>query len=57
MKIYRIFEDRVGDITPWTEIAFTIGRIIGYILMFGAGFAIGSIIRGIVLGILYGPAV
>ena len=56
MKIYRIFEDSVGDVTLWSDIAFTIGRIIGYILMFGGGFAIGSIIRGIVLGILYGPA-
>lgn len=56
MKIYRIFEDRVGDITPWTDIAFAIGRVIGYILMFVGGFAIGSIIRGVLLALLYGPA-
>ena len=39
------------------EIMYAIGRVMGFLLLFGGGVIIGQIIRGFVMAILYGPAV
>jgi hypothetical protein len=39
------------------EIMYAIGRVIGFLLMFGAGVFMGQIIRGFIMALLYGPAV
>ena len=41
--------------TGMHEIMYAIGRFIGLILMFGAGFVIGQVARGFVMALLYGP--
>lgn len=35
--------------TPIHEIAYIIGRVIGYALLFGGGFVIGQVIRGLIM--------
>ena len=34
---------------PFHEIAYTIGRILGYVALFAAGFVGGQVIRGLFL--------
>ena len=38
--------------TPIHEIAYAVGRIVGYVLLFGLGFVGGQVIRGIFLALL-----
>lgn len=54
MYIFEIIVDTCEDIangiiTP-AEIAYWIGRTIGWISIFGIGFAAGSVIRGLLQG-------
>lgn len=56
-RYYYDYEFETGKhYTGAHEIMYGIGRIIGYVLMFGGGFVIGQVVRGIVMAILYGPA-
>ncbi len=54
MRIFEIIIDVADDIsngfiTP-DEILYWIGRAIGWVTIFGIGFAVGSIIRGLLQG-------
>lgn len=38
--------------TPIHEVMYGIGRVIGYAALFGGGFVIGQVVRGIVLALM-----
>ena len=56
-KRYYYEHDSGKHYTGAHEIMYAIGRVMGFLLLYGGGVIIGQIIRGFVMAILYGPAV
>ena len=55
-KIYYYIVDFIDapskGYTPIHDIAYVIGRIVGYALLFGLGYVAGQVVRGVLLALL-----